>query len=156
MEQTLVVIKPDGVQRQLIGQIITRFESKGLKIAGLKLIKITSRPARALYAVHKKKKFYRGLIKFITSTPVVVMVIEANDAVAICRKLVGTTFGPDAEPGTVRGDFSAGITYNLVHASDSLEIAQAEIFLFFKESEIIDYKLHPHHWVYSPDESIGS
>lgn len=152
MEQSLVIIKPDGVQRHLIGRIISRFEGKGLKLAALKLTRIIPRQARVLYAMHKKKQFYKRLIKFTISAPVVAMVIEANEVVSICRKLAGTTFGPDAEPGTIRGDFGASLTYTLVHVSDSPETAQSEIPMFFKESEIIDYKLYSHYWIYSSDE----
>ena len=154
MERTLVIIKPDGVQRQLIGRIITRLEEKGLKIIGLKMVEVKPAQAEKLYAIHRKKGFYQGLIKFITAAPVVVLVIEAREAVSICRKLLGATFGVDAEPGTIRGDFGSGITYNLVHASDSAEISLNEILLFFKDNELLDYKLNTATWIYSPDEKI--
>lgn len=152
MEKTLVIIKPDGVQRRLIGEIVSRFERKGLKIVALKIIKVVQKQAETLYAVHKKKPFYQGLFKFITAGPVVPMVIEGISAVNICRKLVGATFGPDAEPGTIRGDFGASISYNLIHASDSPETAQNEIAIFFKETEIVSYNLYCMKWIYHPSE----
>jgi nucleoside-diphosphate kinase len=152
MEKTLVIIKPDGVQRRLIGEIISRFERKGLKIVAFKIIKVVQKQAETLYAVHKKKPFYQGLLKFITAGPVVPMVIEGISSVNICRKLLGATFGPDAEPGTIRGDFGASVSYNLIHASDSPETAQNEITIFFKETEIISYNLDCVKWIYHPSE----
>ncbi|HLD36627.1 MAG TPA: nucleoside-diphosphate kinase [Planctomycetota bacterium] len=152
MEKTLVIIKPDGVQRKLIGAIINRFENKGLKIVALKMLKVSPKQAETLYAVHKKKPFYQGLLKFITAGPVVTIVIEAISAVNICRKLLGATFGPDAEAGTIRGDFGASISYNLIHASDSPEAAGNEISIFFKDTEIMAYNLDNLKWVYHPAE----
>jgi nucleoside-diphosphate kinase len=152
MERTLVIIKPDGVQRQLIGEIINRFERKGLKIVALKMLKVVQKQAETLYSVHKKKPFYPGLLKFITAGSAVTMVIEGIGAVNICRRLLGATFGPDAEPGTIRGDFGASISYNLIHASDSPETAQNEIAIFFKETEIISYTLDGIKWIYHPSE----
>lgn len=152
MERTLVIIKPDGVQRRLIGEIVNRFERKGLKIVALKMLKVAQKQAEILYMVHKKKPFYAGLLKFITAGPVVTMVIEGIGAVNICRKLLGATFGPDAEPGTIRGDFGASVSYNLIHASDSSETAQNEITIFFKETEVISYALDNIKWVYHPSE----
>lgn len=152
MEKTLVIIKPDGVQRKLIGEIINRFERKGLKITALKMLKVSPKQAETLYAVHKKKQFYQGLLKFITAGPVVTMVIEAIGAVNICRKLLGATFGPDAEAGTIRGDFGASISYNLIHASDSPEASGNEIAIFFKDTEILSYTLDNWKWVYHPSE----
>lgn len=152
MEKTLVIIKPDGVQRKLIGQIINRFERKGLKIVALKMLKVSPKLAETLYAVHKKKPFYQGLLKFITAGPVVTIVIEAIGAVNICRKLLGATFGPDADAGTIRGDFGASISYNLIHASDSPEAARNEIAIFFKDTEILSYTMDNLKWVYHPAE----
>jgi len=152
MEKTLVIIKPDGVQRKLIGEIISRFENKGLKIVALKMLRVSPKQAETLYAVHKKKPFYQGLLKFITAGPVVTIVIEAISAVNICRKLLGATFGPDAEAGTIRGDFGASISYNLIHASDSPEAAGNELAIFFKDTEIITYHLDNLKWVYHPSE----
>lgn len=156
MEKTLIIIKPDGVQRQLIGRIINRFEEKGLKIVGLKLITVSKVQAQNLYSIHKKKKFYQGLLRFITSSPVVVMALEGTEVIKISRKLVGATLGADAEPGTVRGDFGAGTTYNLIHASDSAENAHRELSIFFKEKDLVKYKLNDHKWVYSPEDKIIS
>ncbi|MEK7449300.1 MAG: nucleoside-diphosphate kinase [Planctomycetota bacterium] len=152
MERTLVIIKPDGVQRQLVGQIISRFENKGLKIAGLKMLQVTKAQAQKLYEAHKKKNFYAGLLKFITAGPVVSLVIEGVQAIAICRKMLGATFGPDADPGTIRGDFAASISYNLIHASDSAESAGYEIPIFFHPEEIISYQLNDSKWIYHPEE----
>jgi nucleoside-diphosphate kinase len=151
MERTLVIIKPDGVQRQLAGRIINRFEEKGLKIAGLKLIKVSQTQADTLYSVHKGKPFHSGLVKFITSSPVVVIVIEAVNAISICRKLLGATMSANAEPGTIRGDFGSGTTYNLVHGSDSPESVQREIPIFFNKDDLVDYELNTHKWIYSGD-----
>lgn len=152
LEKTLIIIKPDGIQRQLVGRIISRFEEKGLKIIGLKLIKVSLRQAEELYAIHRKKSFYKGLVKFITASPVVVLVLEAVDVISICRKLIGATMGPDAEPGTIRGDFGSGTTYNLIHASDSQDATQKEIPIFFKDTELLDYRLNTHNWIYSQDD----
>lgn len=152
MERTLVIIKPDGVQRRFIGAIISRFERKGLKIAAMKLIKVSPKQAETLYEVHKKKPFYPGLLKFITAGPVVTMVIEGIGAVNVCRKLLGATFGPDADPGTIRGDFGASISYNLVHGSDSVESANREMAIFFKDTEILGYTLDCVKWIYHPNE----
>jgi nucleoside-diphosphate kinase len=152
MERTLIIIKPDGVQRRFIGDIIGRFERKGLKVAGLKLIKVSQEQAETLYSVHKGKPFYNGLMKFITAGPVVTMVIEGLDAVNICRKMLGATFGPDADPGTIRGDFGASISYNLVHGSDSVESAKRETAIFFKNTEVVFYTLDSVKWTYHPNE----
>jgi nucleoside-diphosphate kinase len=152
MERTLVIIKPDGVQRGLIGEIISRFERKGLKIVGLKMFKVAQKQAEILYAVHKKKPFYSGLLKFITAGPVAGLVIEGISAVNICRKLLGATFGPDAEAGTIRGDFGASVSYNLIHAPDTPETAKNEINIFFKDTDIVSYSLDKIKWVYHPSE----
>jgi nucleoside-diphosphate kinase len=152
MEKTLVLIKPDGVQRQLIGRIINRFEEKGLKISGLKMLKVTQAQAESLYSVHKKKAFYPGLMKFIMSGPIVAIVIEGIGVVNICRKLLGATFGPDAEAGTIRGDFGASVSFNLVHASDSTESVSRELPIFFKENEVVSYAMANYKWVYHPTE----
>ena len=129
MEQTLIILKPDCVQRRLIGRIISRLEDKGLVIGAMKLMRISRELAERHYAPHKGKPFYPGLIDYITSGPVVVMVVGGPRAINICRKLMGKTFGYDAEPGTIRGDFGCSRTYNLVHGSDSPETARQEISL---------------------------
>ncbi|MCL5681443.1 MAG: nucleoside-diphosphate kinase [Candidatus Thermoplasmatota archaeon] len=145
--RTLVLIKPDGVMRQKIGDIITRFENKGVTLIGLKLISVNKEAAEKHYAVHKGKPFYDSLITYIMSGPVVAMVLEGKDVIDITRKLVGATNGAKAEPGTIRGDFSSGIDFNLIHASDSIETAQYEIPIFFKESELIKYERADKNWL---------
>ena len=147
MEQTFIMIKSDGVQRRLIGEIVRRFELKGLKIAALKLISMSDKQAKELYSIHKGKPFCDGLVKFITSSPVVVMVVEGDGAIAVVRKLLGATFGYEAEPGTVRGDFGMSRGMNLVHGSDSLESAKREIPIFFRSDEILSYTLCDSKWV---------
>ena len=127
MERTLIILKPDCLQRRLVGRIVQRFEEKGLSLAAMKLMQISRELAERHYAVHKDKPFYPGLIEYITSGPVVVMVIVGAGAIAMSRKMMGKTFGPEAEPGTIRGDFGASKTYNLIHGSDSPESAATEI-----------------------------
>jgi nucleoside-diphosphate kinase len=145
--QTLVLVKPDGVLRLKIGEIISRFENKGIRIAGLKMISVSKEMAERHYAVHKGKPFYDSLIKYIMSGPVVAMVLEGKDVIDITRKLVGATNGAKAEPGTIRGDFSSSIDFNLIHASDSIDSANYEIPIFFKESEIINYERVDKSWL---------
>jgi nucleoside-diphosphate kinase len=140
-ERTLVIIKPDCIQRYLAGEVIGRFEKKGFKLFAAKFMQISEEPARQLYAVHQGKPFFEDLVKFISSAPVLVMVWEAEDIIAMSRKMIGATFGYDAEPGTIRGDFGCSNRYNLVHGSDSVESAEMEINLFFQPDEIVDYKL---------------
>jgi len=145
--QTLVLVKPDGVLRLKLGEIISRFENKGIRIAGLKMISVSKEMAERHYAVHKGKPFYDSLIKYIMSGPVVAMVLEGKDVIDITRKLVGATNGAKAEPGTIRGDFSSSIDFNLIHASDSIDSANYEIPIFFKESEIINYERVDKSWL---------
>jgi nucleoside-diphosphate kinase len=147
-ERTLVIIKPDCIQRHLAGEVIGRFEKKGLKLVGAKFIQVSEEPARQLYAVHRRKPFFDGLVKFLSSAPVLLMVWEAEGVIDIVRKMMGTTFGCDAEPGTIRGDFGCSKGYNLVHGSDSAESAEREIELFFRPDEIVDYKLADEDWIY--------
>jgi nucleoside-diphosphate kinase len=139
MERTLVIIKPDGVQRGLVGPILTRFERRGLRFAAMKLIRLTPELAARHYAVHKGKPFYEGLIEFITSGPVVVAVIEGNNAIDIVRRTMGATNPAQADPGTVRADFGLEIGRNLVHGSDGPDTAAYEIPLYFSEDEILSY-----------------
>jgi len=148
-ERTLIIIKPDAVQRHLAGRIITRLESKGLKLVAAKLIQISDELARRHYAAHKDRPFFEPAVKFMTSSPSMLMVWEADGAVQIARKLIGSTFGYEAQPGTIRGDFGCSQRYNLVHGSDSPDSAQSEIELFFKNDEIIDYELCDAPWLYS-------
>ena len=151
-EQTLIIIKPDAVQRRLMGRIIRRFEDKGLTIAALKLIQITRELAEKHYGVHKGKPFYAGLVDYITSGPVVVMVVAGPRAISVCRKLMGATFGFDAEPGSIRGDFGASKTYNLVHGSDGPETAAFEIDLYFAPDEIHDTPRTDDSWIARDNE----
>ena len=136
MEQTLVLVKPDGVQRGLIGEVIGRFERLGLKPVGLKLLQITDELAERHYAEHKGKGFYEDLVTYITSAPVVAMTLEGPGAVALVRKMIGATNPAEAAPGTIRGDFGLEIDRNLVHASANLKDANREIPLFFPPSKL--------------------
>lgn len=149
MQRTLIVLKPDAVQRRLIGPIIARFEQKGLKVVAMKMLHVGDDLARRMYAVHVGKDFYEGLLAFITAGPVVAMVIEGKDAIDVCRQMMGPTFGPGAPAGTIRGDFGMSMRYNLIHGSDSPDSAAAEIALFFRDDEILDYELTATRWVYA-------
>jgi nucleoside-diphosphate kinase len=153
LERTLIILKPDAIQRRLTGRIIQRFEDKGLVMAAMKLVHMSRELAERQYAVHKGKPFYPGLIDYITSGPVIVMVLRGDRCVEIARTLMGSTFGYEAAPGTIRGDFSAGRTYNLVHGSDSPETAETEIALFFNDDELLDYAPAGGEWVFKPEES---
>lgn len=153
MERTLIILKPDAVQRRLTGRILQRFEDKGLTIAGMKLLHISRDLADRHYAPHKGKPFYPGLIDYITSGPVVVMVLQGDRCIEVARKLMGKTFGYEAEPGTIRGDFGASRTFNLVHGSDSPESATAEIALYFADGELLDYSPADDEWVHRADEA---
>jgi nucleoside-diphosphate kinase len=149
MERTLVMLKPDAVQRQLVGRIIARFEAKGLKIVGMKMLRIPAKLARELYKPHKGKDFYKPLVEFITAVPVVAMVLEGKDAISVARALMGPTFGPDAPAGTIRGDFGMSRRYNLVHGSDSQASADREISLLFAPDDLLDYELLAERWIYA-------
>jgi nucleoside-diphosphate kinase len=151
-ERTLIIIKPDGIQRHLAGEIIGRFEKKGFKLAAAKFMQISKELARQLYAVHQGKPFFEGLVKYLSSAPSVVMVWEAEGVIDMARKMLGATFGYDAEPGSIRGDFSSSRGYNLVHGSDSVKSAEQEIKIFFKPDEIIDYKLADADWLYGKND----
>jgi nucleoside-diphosphate kinase len=148
MERTLIILKPDAVQRGLCGQIIDRFEKKGFQIIGMKFMKISQSLAETHYSPHKGKPFYDGLVKFMTSSPVVVIALAAKDAITISRKMMGATFGSKAEPGTIRGDFGVSNSFNLIHGSDSAESAQRELGLFFKSDELLEWKPAVQTWVY--------
>jgi nucleoside-diphosphate kinase len=148
MERTLIILKPDAVQRALVGQIVTRFENKGLQLAGMKLMVISKATAETHYAPHKERPFYTGLVRFMTSGPVVVLALQGVGAITIARNLMGATFGSKAAPGTIRGDFGVSNAYNLVHGSDSPEAAEKELGLFFKPEELLDWKPTVQEWVY--------
>ena len=152
MEKTLIILKPDCLQRRLVGRVVRRFEDKGLRLAAMKLMRVSRELAERHYAPHKGKPFYPGLIDYITSGPVLVLVIAGPRAIDVSRKLMGKTFGFDAEPGTIRGDFGASKTYNLIHGSDAPESAETEIALYFKPDEILDYPQTDAAWVTKPDE----
>lgn len=151
-QQTLIIIKPDAVQRHLTGQILARFERKGLKIVAAKFMQIPLEVARKHYAVHEGKPFFEGVVNYLASSPVMVMVLEAEDVINMSRKLMGKTFGNEAEPGTIRGDFGACRGYNLVHGSDSPESAEYEMALYFKPEEIVDYALSDEDWLYGSND----
>ena len=147
MEQTLVIVKPDGVQRGLVGEVISRFERRGFKLAGLRLIEIDRPLAERHYAVHKGKPFYEGLLSYITSGPVVVMAVEGPDAIATVRRIVGATKSNEAAPGTIRGDFALTVGRNIIHASDAPETAQFELGLYF-EGALLQYEKASDAWVF--------
>ena len=148
MERTLIIIKPDAVQRGLAGEIIGRFERRGLRIAAMKMIWIDEPLAQEHYAVHQGKPFYEGLISYITSSPVVVMVLEGNDAIEIARRTMGATAPANAAPGTIRADFGLEIGRNLVHGSDGPQTAKREVALFFDEEEILNWKRDVDRWIF--------
>ena len=147
METTLVLLKPDAVQRGLAGEIISRLERTGLKITGMKLMQVSQELANEHYGEHVGKPFFDGLVSFITSGPIVAMALEGNGAVAIVRKTMGATNPADSPPGTVRGDYGIDIGRNLVHGSDSAESAKREVALFFDDAELIDYSRATDPWI---------
>ncbi|MFB0538312.1 MAG: nucleoside-diphosphate kinase [Anaerolineae bacterium] len=148
MERTLVIIKPDGVQRGLIGPIITRLEKRGLKITAMKMIQMDYDLAERHYAVHEGKPFYEPLLEYITSAPVVVMVVEGKEAIEVVRRTMGATNPMEATPGTIRADYGLEIGRNLVHGSDGAETAAFEIPLFFNEDEILSYGRDTDRWIF--------
>lgn len=148
METTLIILKPDAVQRGLMGQIISRFEAKGLQIVGAKLTKISSQTAETHYKDHKGKPFYDGLVGFMTSSPVLILAVRGNNAIAVSRKMMGATFGSNAEPGTIRGDFGVSNSFNLIHGSDSPEAAERELGIFFNDGEVLEFHRAVNQWVY--------
>jgi nucleoside-diphosphate kinase len=153
MERTLILLKPDCVERRLVGRILSRFEDKGLNLAALKLIHITPELAKRHYAEHVSKPFYPGLEAFITGGPVVAAIIEGLEAIRVVREMLGATSGLKASPGTIRGDFSSSRQMNLVHASDGPEAAAREIELYFKRDEILSHEPTLTPWFRAPDES---
>ena len=149
-ERTLVLVKPDGVQRLLTGRILARYEERGLRIVGLKLMQVSRDLAERHYAVHREKPFFRGLVEFITSAPLVATVLEGPNAIAVVRAMNGATRPHEAAPGTIRGDFALETAQNLVHASDSPETSDAEVALWFDRSELLDYTREIDRWVLAP------
>jgi nucleoside-diphosphate kinase len=154
METTLIILKPDAVQRGLMGRIISRFEDKGLQVVGAKFMQISQELAARHYADHKEKPFYNGLVSFMTSSPVLVLALRGNGAIAVCRSMMGATFGFKADAGTIRGDFGVSSSFNLIHGSDSPEAAARELELFFAAGDIVDWTPAIQGWVY--DLSSGS
>ena len=148
MERTFIMIKPDGVQRGLVGSIISRFEAKGFTLVGLKALNVSRELAENHYAVHKERPFFSGLIEFITSGPVVAMVWEGEGVVAGARKLIGATNPLTAEPGTIRGDYGVSVGRNIIHGSDAIETGQTEIALWFKEEELMTWQPSLTSWIY--------
>jgi nucleoside-diphosphate kinase len=151
-ERTLVLVKPDGVQRLLAGRIISRFEERGLKIVGLKLVQVDRELAERHYAVHREKRFFADLVEFITSSPVVAMVLEGPNAIAVVRSMVGATRPNEAAPGTIRGDLALETAQNLIHASDGPETAATELELWFRAGELVDYERDIDRWALAPAE----
>ncbi len=147
MQRTLVIIKPDGVQRALTGKIMARFEERGFEVIALKLMQVDREMAEKHYAVHKGKFFYEGLVSYIVSSPVVVMVLEGHEAIGAVRKMVGATRPWEAEPGTIRGDYALMGLRNLIHASDAPETAEKEIALWFKPEELHPYPREIDRWI---------
>jgi nucleoside-diphosphate kinase len=147
VEQTLIILKPNAVQRELIGQLISKFERRGMKITAMKLTRISIETAEQHYGEHRGKDFYEDLISFITSGPSVIMILESMDAVDIVRSMVGATNPAKAVPGSIRGDYATSPGHNMIHASDSSESAEREIELFFKPEEIQEYRLAVRPWL---------
>jgi nucleoside-diphosphate kinase len=148
MERTLVIVKPDGVQRGLIGEILGRLEARGLKLVGMKLMAVPTELAERHYAEHKGKGFYEGLIRYITSAPVVVAVFEGSNAISAVRASVGATRPVEAAPGSIRGDMALEVGRNLVHASDGPETAQREVALWFTEAELVGWERATDRWIF--------
>jgi nucleoside-diphosphate kinase len=151
-ERTLIIVKPDGIQRRLAGAIIARLERKGFKLVACKFMQISEKLAREHYAVHKGKPFFEGVVKYLASSPSLVMVWEAEGVIAMARKMMGATFGYEAEAGTIRGDYGCSRGYNLVHGSDSPESADFEIGLYFKPEEFVEYNFGDADWLYGRND----
>ncbi|WP_373480909.1 nucleoside-diphosphate kinase [Geminocystis sp.] len=147
MERTFLMVKPDGVQRNLVGEVIKRLEAKGFTLVGLKLMAVSRELAEQHYDVHKERPFFSGLVDFIVSSPVVAMVWQGEGVVASARKIIGATDPLAAEPGTIRGDYGVNIGRNLIHGSDAIETAQREIALWFKEDELVSWENVSKPWI---------
>jgi len=152
IQTSLIILKPDAIQRGLAGQILQRFERKGLRIVGAKLMLVPKEMAEKHYAEHKGKPFYDGLIGFVTSSPVMVLAIQGLEAITVCRTLIGATNGRKADPGTIRGDFGMSGGFNMIHGSDSPESAERELALWFDASELTDTERTIEKWVYDPSD----
>ena len=151
-ERTLVLVKPDAVQRLLIGRILGRFEERGLKVVGLKLVAVDRELAERHYAVHRDKPFFGGLVDFITSSPLVAVALDGPNAIAVVRAMVGATRPNEAAPGTIRGDFALETAQNLIHASDGPETAASELSLWFASGELHEYDREIDRWALAPEE----
>ncbi|MCM3088221.1 nucleoside-diphosphate kinase [Bhargavaea ginsengi] len=147
MEKTFLMVKPDGVQRNLIGEIVSRFEKKGFQLAGAKLMQIPQELAEQHYGEHKERPFFGELVEFITSGPVFAMVWEGENVISTARLMMGATNPKESAPGTVRGDYAVTVGKNIIHGSDSLESAEREINLFFKQEELVSYEKQINNWV---------
>ena len=148
MERTFIMIKPDGVQRHLTGEIIHRFESKGFTLVGLKMMQVSRELAEKHYDVHKERPFFKSLVEFIISAPVIAMVWEGENVIAAARNLIGSTNPTEATPGSIRGDLGVSIGRNLIHGSDAVETAKAEVSLWFDENELVDWEPVRKSWLY--------
>lgn len=148
MQRTLAIIKPDAVQRRLIGKIISRFEEKGLEIIALKMTIISKDLAKKNYSIHEGKNYFEKLVKFMASGPVVILVLRGENAIEVTRRLMGSTSGHEADPGTIRGDYAMSGRFNLIHGSDSVESAEREISLFFNDTSIIESEKSDLKWIY--------
>ena len=151
-ERTLILVKPDGVQRKLIGTIVGRIENKGLNIIAMKMLNVTAELSKQHYAEHVEKPFYPDLEGFITSAPVVAMIVEGPEAVSVMRTIIGSTNGREAAPGTIRGDYGCSRQMNMIHGSDSVESANREIGIYFTDAEICSYDVTLGGWTCAPDE----
>ncbi len=152
MEQTLVIVKPDAVNRGLVGEIVKRFENKGLQIVAMKMLELQSYTLKEHYAHHQDKEFFAELIGFMSSIPSIAMILQGKEAITVVRKMVGSTQGREAAPGTLRGDYSVSNQSNIVHASEDKKAAEVEIKRFFKKEEIYNYQKMNFDWIYSKDE----
>ncbi len=155
METTLIILKPDTLQRRLMGRILGRFEDKGLTVVGMKMAHLTRELAEEHYAPHKGKAFYEGLLGYMTSNPVVIVALQGIGAIEVVRRMLGQTFGFEAEAGTIRGDFGISRSMNLVHASDSAESAERELGLFFQSYERFEPQPTDLYWIYDRHEELG-
>ncbi|OGO26932.1 MAG: nucleoside-diphosphate kinase [Chloroflexi bacterium RBG_16_52_11] len=149
MERTLVLVKPDGVQRGLIGEVVSRLERRGLCLVGAKFMDVTQELAETHYAIHKGRDFYEGLIRYITSSPVMAMVWEGPAAVAAVRQTMGSTRPLEAAPGTLRHDFALEVSYNLTHASDTIENGKLEVSLWFRPEELVSWERSTDQWIFN-------
>lgn len=155
MERTLVLFKPDAVQRGLVGRILARFEAKGLKLVGLKLRVFPEQHLREHYAVHRERPFFEGLVRFMASSPVLAVALEGKDAIAVTRRLMGPTNCAEAPPGTIRGDFGMSFSNNLVHGSDGPDTARTELAHWFAADELCDWTPNAEGWVYNVEEELA-